>query len=181
MNEAGKAAPILLVAADPGRRRTLEGLLAAHRRVVAIPPAALREPARLLDASAAFAVLEGDDDLDALLPLCGMPASAALALLPRDVPEPLLEQAIAALHPQQLVQPPWTAAALRFALDRVDPPARGGRGARGQQRRAPALLGVSQAIREVIEQVRQVAPTTRAGADPRRDGYRQGARRSRRP
>jgi two-component system response regulator HydG len=160
MSEAGKAAPILLVAADPGRRRALEGLLAVHRRVVAIGPGALRDPARLLDASAAFAVLEGDDACDDLLPLCGMSAGAALALLPRDVPEPQLEQAIAALHPLQLLQPPWTAAALRFALERLDPPMRGGRGARAQQRRAPALLGVSHAIREVMEQIRQVAPTT---------------------
>jgi two-component system response regulator HydG len=162
MSDSGKAAPILLVAADPGRRRTLERLLAPHRRVVALPPAALREPARLLDASAAFAVLEGDGDdaLDGLLPLRGMAVGAAIALLPYDVPEPLLERAIAALHPLQLVSPPWTGAALRFALERIDPPGRGGRGGRAQQRRAPALLGVSQAIREVIEQIRQVAPTT---------------------
>ena len=99
MSDSGKAAPILLVAADPGRRRALERLLAPHRRVVALPPAALREPARLLDASAAFAVLEGDGDdaLDELLPLCGMAAGAAIALAPYDVPEPLLERAIAAL------------------------------------------------------------------------------------
>ena len=162
MSDSGKAAPILLVAADPGRRRALERLLAPHRRVVALPPAALREPARLLDASAAFAVLEGDGDdaLDELLPLCGMAAGAAIALAPYDVPEPLLERAIAALHPLQLVSPPWTGTALRFALERIDPPGRGGRGGRAQQRRAPALLGVSQAIREVIDQIRQVAPTT---------------------
>jgi transcriptional regulator with PAS, ATPase and Fis domain len=162
MNESGKAAPILLVAADPGRRRALENLLTPHRRVVSVTPPALGEPARLVDASAAFAVLEGDrpEELEDLLPLAGIPAGAALALLPRDVPEPLLEQALAALHPKQLLLPPWTSAALRFALGRLDPAERGGRGARTHQRPVPALLGVSQAIRDVLEQIRQVAPTT---------------------
>jgi transcriptional regulator with PAS, ATPase and Fis domain len=160
--ESGKAAPIVVIAADPGRRRMVAETLSTYRRVVAIAPAALREPARLLDASAAFAVLEGarPGDLAELAALAGMPIGTALALLPYDVPDVVLEQAIATLHPQQLVQPPWTAAALRFALDRLAPPERGGRGARPQQRRAPALLGVSAAIREVTEQIRQVAPTT---------------------
>jgi sigma-54-dependent transcriptional regulator len=80
-------------------------------------------------------------------------------LLVREVPEALLEHALAALRPLQLVQAPWTPAALRFALLRIDPAGLGGRGARRDQRRAPVLLGVSQAIRDVLVQVRQVAAT----------------------
>jgi sigma-54-dependent transcriptional regulator len=162
VSEPAKTAPVLLVAADPGRRRELEAALSASREVLAVAPSALRDGARLLDASAAFAVLERGADEAAvaeLEALRALPAGGRLALLVRDVPEALLEHALEALRPLQLVQAPWTPAALRFALRRVDPDGLGGRGARREQRRAPALLGVSQAIREVLAQVRQVAAT----------------------
>jgi len=162
MSGGGKPAPVLLVAADPGRRRSLAAQLAAHRAVLEAAPDALRETARWLDASAVLVVLEKDEALspDATQALLELPARDALVLLVRDLSEARLDAALATLRPQQLLQAPWTETALRYALERVDPPLRGGRGARAHQRRAPALLGVSQALRDVLEQVRQVAPTS---------------------
>jgi transcriptional regulator with PAS, ATPase and Fis domain len=162
VSEPGKAAPVLLVAADPGRRRALASRLAPHRDVLEVSPAALGDTARWVDASAALVVLEPGAGLSAAerAALLALPARGALILLVRELPEAELEAALASLRPRQLLQAPWTEAALRFALDQVDPAGRGGRGARPYQRPAPALLGVSQALREVLQQVRQVAPTS---------------------
>jgi transcriptional regulator with PAS, ATPase and Fis domain len=48
---------------------------------------------------------------------------------------------------------------LRYAVTRALHSPTPGRGARSQQRRTPALLGVSGAIRQVLDQVKQVAPS----------------------
>ena len=72
--------------------------------------------------------------------------------------EELLEEAIARLDPFQMLTQPVSAPALRLAVLRSLPAEGPGSGAREGHRRARALLGVSAAIREVLEQVRQVAP-----------------------
>ncbi len=166
---APKGLPLLVVAAEPALRREIEAALAPAHPLRSIEPAALRDVARFVDQRAVVAALAGSGEaalagsgeaaLQALAPLRALPGARALALVARAVPEALLQAALEQLAPRQLVVLPAPAAALRYAAARLEAEAGGSEGARAGQRPAQALLGVSAAIREVLEQVRQVAAT----------------------
>jgi len=161
LQTGAKPAPLVLVIArDPALRRAVTVALGPDFSVSGMQPSALSTPARFLDAAAAIACLgSGDDEatVAALLPLLSLPLRASLLLSLHAAPDELVASALAQLEPAQVLSQPVPAALLRYAVGRALSSATPGRGARTQQRRAPALLGVSSAIRQVLEQVRQVA------------------------
>jgi DNA-binding NtrC family response regulator len=151
---------VLLIARDPGLRRALAAALAPDFRATGVESSALSAPAPYLDAAAAIACLDGQDDeaaVTALLPLLSLPLRASLLLSLHAARDEIVEFALSQLEPVQVLSQPAPAALLRYAVARALSSATPGRGARSQQRRAPALLGVSTAIRKVLEQVKQVA------------------------
>jgi transcriptional regulator with PAS, ATPase and Fis domain len=158
-----KGVPIVLAVARSGQqRRCITAALTPELSVCEIEPRALRDPVPWLDAAAAVAVLGRGDLEDALAELAALralPAGRALVLALDGAEGPLVEQALAELAPAQVVARAQDATLLRYAVHRALPSETPGRGARANQRPTPALLGVSGAIREVIEQVRQIAPT----------------------
>jgi len=124
--------------------------------------AELSSPARLLDAAAAVVGIDDSTDeatLVALTALKSLPAGRALTVVLDSAPEEMAEAALAKLAPAQVLSLPAPAAALRYAVRRSLPSSTPGRGALPNQRPAVALLGVSGAIRDLIDQVRQIAPT----------------------
>jgi transcriptional regulator with PAS, ATPase and Fis domain len=161
LQEDAKHAPLVLVIApDPGARRQLAAALAPEFSTREVEPAALAHPERLVDAAAAVVCLDAGDDgktLAALRPLRSLPLGGSLVLLLRSAPDALVEAALARLEPAQVLTQSASQTlicwAVRHALHGQAP----GRGARSQQRRAPALLGVSSAIRQVLDQVKHVA------------------------
>ena len=156
-----KPAPLVLVIArDPALRRAVAAALAPDFSASGVEPPALAAPARFVDAAAAIACLGADDDEEtvaSLLPLLSLPLRASLLLSLHAARDEVALLALARLAPAQVLSQPVPAALLRYAVSRVLGSATPGMGARAQQRRAPALLGVSAAIRQVLEQVRQVA------------------------
>ncbi len=111
----------------------------------------------LLDAAACVIELEGSvDDLE---PILGLPAGRCITLVADGRDTATIEVALQKLAPAQVLSAPANRAMLLYAVRRSLPPGSPGEGARPNQRPAVALLGVSAAIREVIEQVRQIAPT----------------------
>jgi transcriptional regulator with PAS, ATPase and Fis domain len=155
------ALPVVLVVTTDERvlQRAHEALLELAT-VRAVAPQELEDPSRFVDAAAAIALLDKrtGEEIEALAPVTELPAGGALVLLATDVPEPTLETAIHQLRPALVLPHPSPLASLRLALARLLPPRRG-QGARLHHRPARALLGVSAAIRDVLEQVRRVAPT----------------------
>ena len=93
------------------------------------------------------------------MPIRDLPAGRSLVLVSRDLSDGLLEDAIRRLEPVQVLGAPFQAPALRLAVRRALPGGDLGRGARENQRPAPVVLGVSAAIRDVLEQVRKIAPS----------------------
>ena len=161
LQQDAKPAPLVLViASDSGLRRSVAASLAPEFDASGVEPSALSAPARFLDAAAAIACLDADDDeatVGALLPLLSLPLRASLVLSLHAARGEVIESALAQLEPAQVLSQPVSASLLRYAVGRALSSATPGRGARSQQRRAPALLGVSTAIREILEQVKQVA------------------------
>ncbi len=158
MSQEKTGKQILLVATDPGLRRQLKRSLGEDQLVIARDPSRLGDPAELVDAAPAVVVLDGsrgDDDLRRIEAVHGLPAGEAIVLLSVAADEDLLSQAIVRLRPRQVVIHPAPAPALRFAIRAAIP----GSAARDQQRPARALLGVSMAIRSLIKQIAQVAPS----------------------
>jgi DNA-binding NtrC family response regulator len=150
------------VAQAPHRRRCITAWLTPDLSVSEIDPSALLDPAPLLDAAAAVAILGPEDDrkaLDTLARLPTLPAGRSLVLVLDGAAEDLAAEALDRLEPAQVLSAPLTSAVLRYAVQRALPSSRPGQGARRGQRPATTLLGVSSAIREVIEQIRQIAPT----------------------
>ena len=142
--------------AEEFRRRAAEAL----EPEFAVYPAAPREldaAGPLLDAAAC--VVELDGPVEDLEPILSLPAGRCVTLVadPRDAVA--VEAALQKLAPAQVLSWPANRAMLLYAVRRSLPPGSPGEGARPNQRPAVALLGVSAAIREVIEQVRQIAPT----------------------
>jgi DNA-binding NtrC family response regulator len=130
--------------------------------VTELAPEALVDPSPLLDAAGAVIVLDRDDDHETLAHLTrlpNLPAGRALVLLLDDAPEDLVALALEQLRPAQAL--PFSApdAMVRYAVQHTVPDESPGRGARPNQRPATALLGVSSAIHELIDQIRQIAPT----------------------
>ncbi len=158
MSEEKSGKQILLVATDPGLRRQLKRSLGEDLRVIARDPSRLGDPAELVDAAPALVVLDGsrgDDDLGRIAAVLGLSSGGAIVLLSVGADEGLLSRAIGRLQPRQVVIHPAPAPALRFAIQAATP----ANSARDQQRPARALLGVSLAIRSVIKQIAQVAPS----------------------
>lgn len=151
---------ILVVASQEDERRALAEVLEPPFHVEALAPSALVAHGPLVDKAAAIASLDGAEPraVESLLPIRELFAGRSLILLARNAEEELLEEAIARLDPFQMLTQPVSAPALRLAVLRSLPAEGPGSGAREGHRRARALLGVSAAIREVLEQVRQVAP-----------------------
>ncbi|MCZ6713561.1 MAG: sigma 54-interacting transcriptional regulator [Deltaproteobacteria bacterium] len=151
---------ILVVASQEDERRALAEVLEPPFHVEALAPSALAAHGPLVDKAAAIASLNGAEPraVERLLPIRELFAGRSLILLARNAEEELLEEAIARLDPFQMLTQPVSAPALRLAVLRSLPAEGPGSGAREGHRRARALLGVSAAIREVLEQVRQVAP-----------------------
>jgi DNA-binding NtrC family response regulator len=156
-----KPAPLVLVISrDPALRLSLAGALAPDFSASGVEPSALAAPARWLDAAAAIACLSSGDDeamVASLLPLLSLPLRGSLLLSLHAAQPEVVESALAQLEPAQVLSQPVPAALLRYAVRRALGSATPGPGARAQQRRTPTLLGVSAAIRQVLEQVRQVA------------------------
>jgi DNA-binding NtrC family response regulator len=161
--EGEKSAPVVLVVAQAsGLRRGLTAALTPDFAVHELQPQQRLDPARWLDAASILVALDAEDDettLEALESLSVLPAAGALVLLLDGAAEDLTHTALAQLAPQQVLSAPVVAPVLRYAVGRALPSQAPGRGARPNQRPAPALLGVSSAIREVIDQIRQIAPT----------------------
>jgi DNA-binding NtrC family response regulator len=155
-----QGSPVLIVSADPGTRESLARELVAHWPVATASLEELGDRVRWVDAAAVVAALDGGEGqagLERLEAVRAVPAARSPVLLARGVPDELLEEAVRRLGPAQLLIHPVPAPALRFAVARVMPTGPAGEGARRDHRRAPALLGVSAAIREVLDQVRRVA------------------------
>jgi len=161
LRTATRGLEILAVASAPADGRALAEALEPLGRVRVVRPEDFGRLAALLDCAAAVALLEGGDrqSLDALMPLCELPAARAIVLVVRKVGDVQMEEAIRRLDPLQVLEDPVPAPALRLAVRRGLPATGAGEGARLGQRRAPTLLGVSGAIREVLEQIRRVGPS----------------------
>jgi DNA-binding NtrC family response regulator len=158
-----KSAPVVLVVARaPRLRRGVTAALTPEFAVHELQPEKALDPARWLDAACMVVALDAEDDettLEALESLSALPAAGALVLLLEAAPESLIDSALEQLAPHQVLSAPVAAPVLRYAVGRALPSHTPGRGARPNHRPAPALLGVSSAIREVIDQIRQIAPT----------------------
>jgi DNA-binding NtrC family response regulator len=153
---------VLVVAREPRLRRGVTAALTPEFAVHELQPKKALDPARWLDAAGMVVALDAEDDettLEALESLSAIPAAGALVLLLEAAPESLIHSALEQLAPHQVLSTPVAAPLLRYAVGRALPPDPPGRGARPNHRPAPALLGVSSAIREVIDQIRQIAPT----------------------
>jgi DNA-binding NtrC family response regulator len=163
VEQADKNAPrVIAVAGQPALRRWLTGCLTPEFAVREVEPRALLDPAPLLDAALAVAVLDGACEagtLDLLARLEAIPSGRALVLVVDGAAPELVAAALERLAPAQVVSAPVSSEVLRYAARRALPSTMPGRGARANHRPAQALLGVSSAIRGVIEQVRQIAPT----------------------
>jgi transcriptional regulator with PAS, ATPase and Fis domain len=151
---------VLAVTADEAVLRFVSRALFDCGTVRAVAPSELEEPSRFVDAAAAVALLgkRAEEEIEALEPLTELPAGRALVLLSDGVAERTLDAAVSRLQPTLVLPHPTPAASLRLAFARILAP-RPGEGARRGHRPAHALLGVSAAIRDVLEQVRRIAPT----------------------
>lgn len=152
--------PSVLVIAPRGERKILSGLIPCGLMVRGIDASDLEDPADFIDDVAAVALLRGssgEQGIVALESLGLFKAGRNLILVLDDVDEELLESAIARLSPAEITTYPPAAAHLRHTFARLLPDPQPGMGAVPGQRPATALLGVSQAIHGVIEQVKSIA------------------------
>ncbi|MAE94661.1 MAG: hypothetical protein CL910_08380 [Deltaproteobacteria bacterium] len=152
---------VLLVSNDPEAAKWLEAA-AQGLQVRQVAPRELDRSPEWLDAAVAVAHWRSEDGpsaLDALAALRELPVAERL-LLVAEAGDPVeLERLIAALQPQAWLPDPPPTPSLTLALRQALPSANPGAGARRGQRPATVLLGVSAAIREVLDQIRQVAPS----------------------
>jgi len=147
----------LAVASDERGQRGIASRLAPEFAVRPVAPAGLASSGPLVDAHAAVVLLEPGHDVRDLLALRELPAARALIVLTEEVDADRLELAIETLRPRAVLGADAPGAALRLALRNALPAENAGEGARHNHRRAPALLGVSQAIRDLMEEVRRLA------------------------
>jgi len=153
---------VLLFGRSIDTRRRLASLLAPGLRVQEFEIADLEHPGYLIDAVAVVVLLEGEDGpetISSLRPLSLLPAGEQVVLVVDQAPDAAVELALAELQPAQVLSYPMSAPVLRFAVDRVLPDYSPGAGARPEQRRAPVLLGISRAIRDILERVKRVGPS----------------------
>jgi len=165
MSKSAKQAPaggpprglVLAVAGDERRQQEIAARLVPEFAVRPAEPDELGGAGPWVDAHAAVVRLDTGDDPRDVAALRELPAGRAVVLLSDGADAETLELAIEALRPQAVLglEPP--AAALKLALRKALPADNAGEGARHNHRRAPALLGVSQAIRDLMEEVRRLA------------------------
>jgi DNA-binding NtrC family response regulator len=151
---------VLVIADDAAERRAVATALEPIARTEACDADGAASPSRL-DSAAVVAVLDGgagEAALARLAALVGIHSTAhrPLVLVVRHATEEAIERAVVRFRPAGLVCSPAPPSALRFAVAKALP-AHGGEGARRSQRTAPVLLGVSSAIRDVLDRVRRVA------------------------
>lgn len=151
---------VLVAARDSAVRRTLSRALDGEWAPIEVDPSRLEDAGSLLDAAAIVIYLGGRDDAKSIAMLATLkklPAGRAMLLLVGEDADPdPVAAALLELDPTAVLGYPVSEALLRFALLRTFP-ARTGKGSRDGQRRAPVLMGVSSAIRDLLEQVRGVA------------------------
>ncbi len=159
----GKGLPeLLVVAEEASERRSIAAALGDGFALRLLPPSALRSTAASIDVACAIALLDTrrpETELEALAPLRDLAAGRALILLVAGPGDERARQALALLAPARVLAHPVPAALLRFNVDSVLEASARGKGARDAHRPAVALLGVSAAIRELLDQIRRVAPT----------------------
>jgi two-component system response regulator AtoC len=161
MTQSNAAALVLVIARRREAWRPISVALTPGLSVRELDPQDLPEPSLLLDAAGMVVVLEKGDGaalIDALEPLAAVPARHSLVLTVEGCSDDEIEAALLALSPSHVVFRPGSDAVLRHAVESSFVASDPGRGARPNDRRATALLGISTAIRKVLEQVRQVAP-----------------------
>jgi DNA-binding NtrC family response regulator len=146
---------VLVVAERASDRAALAAPLAQPFAVRETTPDRVGAPP---DPTVVVALLR-DGDADAALAALGASATARLVLVTECVADARLERTLARLAPDAWLAHPAPPAALRRAVEQASQRLPDGRGARRDQRRATALLGVSGAIRELLEQVRRIAPS----------------------
>jgi len=154
---APSRALILAVAGDERRRQSIAARLAPEFAVRPVAAGALAEPGAWVDAHGAVVWLEPGHDPHDLIALRDLPAGRALVLLSEDADPGRLDAAIETLRPRAVHAADAPAVALRLTLRNALPAENAGEGARHNHRRAPALLGVSQAIRDLMEELRRLA------------------------
>jgi DNA-binding NtrC family response regulator len=151
---------VLVVSASQEERKRLWGALPEGVQAREVAPHELDESALLVDALAAVAVLDGprgEAAIEDLQELAALQAGHALVLVHRDASDALLQLAISRLAPAEVVAYPPPAPLLAMLLERSLPHPDRAQGALPGRRSAVALQGVSQAIHQVTEQIRQVA------------------------
>ena len=149
--------PLLLGAESPRLRREYADRLGDAHRVLA-PDPRLATEAEVADAAPLLLILEGargPEGIDALERLRALSRCTAPVLVAVGCEDDLLEAAITRLRPRQVLVHPCPAPALGFAIEQVRP----AQSARDQHRPARALLGISSAIRNVMDEIAKVAPT----------------------
>jgi hypothetical protein len=166
---------VLLFGRSIDARRRLASLLTPELRVKEFEIADLEHPGSLVDTVAAVVLLEredGPETVSSLRPLVSLPAGEHVVLVVDQAPDAAVEQALAELLPVQVLSHPVSAPVLRFAMGRALPDISAGAGARREQRRAPALLGISRAIRDILERVKRLPDSL---LESELFGYRRGA------
>jgi transcriptional regulator with PAS, ATPase and Fis domain len=161
--EETKSVPVVLaIGTACGSRDRVRQQLAPDLAVTGVTAAALVDPVPYLDAAGAVVIIDAHSDestLAELKALASLPAARALVLLVDDAPDAVVAGALAQLAPTQVLTAPVADPVLRWAMVNALPSVAPGAGAREGQRPATTLLGVSSAIRGVMEQIRQIAPT----------------------
>jgi len=160
MKRTRREREVLVIAPDEDGRERLCALLPGDVRGKPIRIEDLSSAAEHVDALGAVVLLRaagGEAGIAELESLRSLQAGRTVFLMTEDLPDPLIELAIARLSPVAVAAFPPPAPVLRLMLDRALPLEGEGKGALPGQRSASALLGVSQAIYGVIEQIKQVA------------------------
>jgi len=160
MSEEKDSVPILLLASHPELRIRYEERLASYCPTIVADPKQVRDTSRFIDAGAVVVVVDDrgvDPTLEALRILRPLPAVGRLVLICEHLSEDRLRQLLKAIEPHQVLQTPVPEPLLEWAI-RAAVPLGSGRGAREQQRPANILMGVSTAIRKILDEIAQVAP-----------------------
>jgi transcriptional regulator with GAF, ATPase, and Fis domain len=152
----------VLVIGAAHARSEVAAIVGASATAHAIGYDELAQRGRLVDAAAAFAILEAESGaliLESLTRLRDLPAGKRLVLLTGKISEELLASALERLMPRAWLPHPTPAVAVAHALRGLALETPSAIASRSQQRPAEALLGVSRALRDVLDRVSRVAPT----------------------
>jgi transcriptional regulator with PAS, ATPase and Fis domain len=155
---------LLLVANNPAAAEELSSLLPDGIRLRHVWPSELPSQPDLVDLPAVVVRVDDDEPssvVDAARALRELPAGRNLLLLLSDsLPEPIAQQALSELAPAAVLPLRPSPVLLRHAVAQLMPPNHPERrSARVQHRPTSTLLGVSAALRDVIHQIKRIAPT----------------------